>query len=228
LEELSRYLRKPKKEIEKKMLVEKPVAEAWKKMNPNPNIEREVENFYIKTDAYIFELMAANNIVQTLYSFYVLCEKLNSLNVRTILDYGAGAGTLSILFKNIGYDVVYADLPGKLFSFAKWRLEKRKLRIPMIDLNKEKVKIKYDCIVCTEVIEHVANPKALLKIFRDGLKKNDILVISESCEYTENFSSHLEKNKKYGGKNFIKLMKSFGFEQIIPEPFIPQMIFRRK
>jgi len=228
LEELSKYLKKSKKEIKRKMLVEKPVAEAWKKINPNPKSEKEISNFYIKTDAYVYELMAANHIVQTLYSYFLLQEKLRKLSIKTIFDYGAGAGTLSIFFKNLGYDVEYADLPGKLFNFAKWRFKKRKLKIPMFNLKKEKVQSKYDCIICTEVIEHVTDPKTLLKILKSKLKKDGILVVSESCEYTEDFSSHLPKNKKYGGKKFIKLMEYFGFKQIFPDPFIPQMIFRKK
>lgn len=225
LKELSMYLRKSEKEIAKKMLVEKPVAEAWKKIKPNPNSEEEVDNFYIKTDAYIYELMAANHIVQTLFSYYILSGKIEKLGIKTILDYGAGAGTLSILFKNLGYDVSYADLPGKLFNFAKWRMKKRKLDIPMLNLKKDKIRKKYDCIICTEVFEHVVDPKALLKKLSVRLNVGGTLVISESCEYTKDFSSHLESNKKYGGKNFIKFMNEFGFKQIMAKPLIAQMIF---
>jgi hypothetical protein len=228
LEELSAYLRKPKEVIKKKMLVEKPVDKAWCEIHPDPTSEKEITNFYIQTDAYVYELMAANHIVQTLYSYYVLCDKLKTLNVGSVLDYGAGAGTLSILFENLGYSVTYADLPGKLFDFAKWRFAKRKINIPMINLMKQKIKPEFDCIVSTEVVEHVVDPIGLIKIFQSILKKNGTLVVSESCEYTKDFSSHLENNKKYGGKNFIKLMSSLGFQQILPKPFIPQMILIKK
>jgi 2-polyprenyl-3-methyl-5-hydroxy-6-metoxy-1,4-benzoquinol methylase len=227
-EELSQYLKVSKEKIKKKMLVEKPVAEAWKKMNPNPENEEEIDNFYIKVDAYIYELMAANNIVQTLYSYYVLSQKLKKLKIKTILDYGAGAATLSILFKNLGYDVSYADLPGKLFNFAKWRIKKRRLDIPAFNLQKDMTRKKYDCTICTEFFEHVVNQESLLYKLKSLLNENGVLVISESCKYTEDFSSHLENNKKYGGKNFIKLIKKFGFRQILRDPFIPQMIFERK
>jgi 2-polyprenyl-3-methyl-5-hydroxy-6-metoxy-1,4-benzoquinol methylase len=228
LKELSLYLKKTEGEIEKKMLVEKPVVEAWNKINPNPKNSREIDNFYISTDAYIFELMAANHIVQTLYSYFVLTDKLQLLGTRKILDYGAGAGTLSILFHNLGYRVTYADLPGKLFDFAKWRFAKRKMNIPMVNLKKGRANKVFDCILCTEVIEHVVDPVGLLKLFRALLQKGDLLVVSESCEYTEDFSSHLEGNKKYGGEKFIKLLSELGFRQIYPEPFIPQMIFQKE
>ena len=226
LSELQKYLNKSKKAVVKKMLVEVPVAESWKEINPNPSNKEEVDNFYMITDSYIYELMAANHIVQTLYSFYVLTQKLRDLNITNMLDYGGGAGTLSILFSELGYDVTYADLPGKTFDFAKWRFSNRSLKIPLINLKKEEIS-SYDCIICTEVFEHLVNPLSLLKKFKSNLKKNQFLVISESCEYVEDFCSHLDDNKKYGGEKFIELLKDYGFEQILNEPFIPQLIFKK-
>jgi 2-polyprenyl-3-methyl-5-hydroxy-6-metoxy-1,4-benzoquinol methylase len=209
------------------MLVEKPVAEDWKKIDPDPRSEKEISDFYIKTDSYIYELMAANHIVQTLYSYSILSKKLQELNINSILDYGAGAGTLSIFFKNQGYAVTYADLPGKLYNFSRWRFARRRINIPMINLRKKPILSGQDCILSTEVIEHVVDPIKIIELFKNRLEKNGVLVVSESCEYTEDFSSHLESNKKYGGKNFIKIMSGLGFKQILPKPFIPQMIFMK-
>ena len=229
LEELKEYLGLPQAEIAKKMLVEVPVAEERVKYNPDTTSENDITNFYIKTDAYIFELMAANHIVQTLYSYFILTEKLKKLSIRNIVDYGAGAGTLCILFKKLGYDITYADLPGKLFDFAKWRFKKRNVNIPMIDIQTTPLEDeKYDCIISTEVVEHVVKPIHLLEYFSKKLKSGGILVISESCEYTEDFSSHLESNRKYGGKRFITIMGTLGFKQIMKKPFIPQLIFIKK
>jgi len=226
LQELKEYLRLPEKEISKKMLVEVPVAEEWKKFNPDITNEEEINNFYSKTDAYVFELMAANHIIQTLYSYFILTEKLKKLKVKKIIDYGAGAGTLCILFKKLGYDIDYADLPGKLSDFAKWRFEKRNIEIPMIDMAQKPIdEESYDCIISTEVIEHVVNPIKLLELFSQTLKGGGVLVVSESCEYIEDFSSHLESNRKYGGKEFIDIVEKMGFKQVMKEPFIPQLIF---
>lgn len=229
LRELQDYLSMDKKEIEKKMLVEVPVKKEWKRINPDPRSEEEVTNFYISTDAYIYELMAANHLIQTLYSFYVLKEKMKELNIQTILDYGAGAGTLCILFKKLGYNVIYADLPGKLFDFAKYRFKKRNLDIKMINLKEQSIEgLKKDCILSTEVLEHVVYPKKLINLFERNLKTGEILIVSESFKYTEDFSSHLKQNKKYGGPNFFKLMKESNFIQMLEDPFIPQMIFEKK
>ncbi len=226
LSELSDYTKKERQILLKKMLAEVPVSESWKGINPNPKNEEEVNQFYMVTDAYIYELMAANHIIQTLYSYYVLTQKLEDLKISTILDYGAGAGTLSILFKKLGYNVTYADLPGETFEFAKWRFKKRNYEIPMIDLTRQEVQ-NYDCIMCTEVFEHLVNPLKLLDEFSRILKRGQFLIISESCKYTEDFCNHLETNKKYGGNMFTKLLQKYGFIQIKADPFIPQLIFKR-
>lgn len=212
------------------MVTEKPVRIAWDAINPNPRDKNKIINFYKSTDSYIYELMASNNVAQTLYSYSVLANKLKDLNVNTILDYGAGAGTLSIILKQIGYNIIYADLTGKTFEFAKWRFKQRNIEIPMINLseNLDLAKLNFDCILCTEVIEHLVDPIKLLNEFSRLLKKNGILVVSESCEYVEEFSSHLESNRKYGGENFIKILKDLQFNHIFKEPFIPQLIFIRE
>ncbi len=226
--ELSKYLNKPISKIKSKTIVETPVSLSWKKINPNPKNEAEVNYFYRITNAYVYELMAANYIVQTLYSYYALSQKIKNKKIKTILDYGGGAGTLSILFKELGYNVIYADLPGKTFDYAKWRFKQRKLNIKMIDLNKEDIDVlDFDCILCTEVIEHLVDPLKLLGKFKKVLKKNEILIVSESCEYTADFSSHLISNKKYGGAKFINILSKLGFNQIKKEPFIPQLIFKK-
>lgn len=226
LDEVSEYTGESDEVLLKKILVELPVKESWDKIAPDPDKKDDVDNFYMVTDAYIYELMAANHIIQTLYSYHLLAEKMLSLDIKDIMDYGGGAGTLCILFKEYGYDVDYADLPGKTFDFASWRFKRRGYSIPAIDLKSQGIG-NYDCIICTEVFEHLVDPEELLKIFRGKISKGKYLVISESCEYTDDFSSHLLSNRKYGGSNFLKLMRRYGFSQIKVDPQIPQQIFKK-
>ena len=229
IRELQKFTGKSFKAVEKKMKVEEPVAKDWNRRHPNIQSEESINDFYIKTDSYIYELMAANNIVQTLYSYKIMLEKIKTLRVGKILDYGAGAGTICIMLKNAGYEVVYSDLGSKTFDFAKWRINKRKLKIKTLNLTKYPLLNKYcfDCVISTEVIEHVLDPIGLVKKFSEILPKGGILVVSESCKYTREFSSHLESNKKYGGKKFLAILKEHGFKQILPKPVIPQLFFKK-
>ncbi len=149
--------------------------------------------------------------------------------LHTILNYGAGAGNLCILLKKLGYNVIYADLPGKTYDFAKFRFDKRDIKIKMLNLLETNInEEEFDCILSTEVVEHVVEPEKLIKEFSENLKKDQYLIVSESCEYTEDFASHLEHNKIFGGDNFIELAEKYNFKQIKKDPFIPQMIFRKE
>lgn len=234
LVELKSFLKLDLKTLEYKMVVEEPVHEEWNSMKIDPRNEKDVNRFYKETNSYIYELMAANNIIQTLFTFGTVAQRMQRLGISKVLDYGGGAGTLSILLKKLGFAVTFADLKSKTADFAKWRFKQRNLNIPNLvlsgdvsaDLKKLKIKKgEFDCILCTEVIEHVNRPLDLVKSFSESLSSGGVLVISESCEYTEQFSSHLESNKKYGGKNFAKIMKKYGFVPLPVDFFIPQQIF---
>lgn len=234
LNELRNYLKLDLKTVESRMKVEEPVHEEWGLMSIDPKSETDVNRFYRDTGSYVYELMAANNIIQTLFTFGAIAQRMQRLGINKVLDYGGGAGTLSILLSKLNFSVTFADLKSKTADFARWRFAKRGLKIPSLVLRGDvstdlkKLKIKkgdFDCILCTEVVEHVNRPLDLIKSFSESLKTGGVLVISESCEYTDQFSSHLVSNKKYGGKNFAKIMKKYGFVPLEVDFFIPQQIF---
>lgn len=234
LEELGVFLKKPQLEIEKNMVVEEPVGKDWKIRKVDPTNTTSVIDFYKETDSYIYELMAANHIVQTLFTYAVMVERMKSIGVKSVLDYGAGIGTLSILLSSVGFDVTYAELPSKTAEFAKSRFKKRNLSIPVFELTgDERYDLsqplfndkQFDCILSTEVIEHVSKPLDLIFAFSEKLQSGGVVVVSESCEYTEQFASHLEQNKQYGGQAFIDQMEKVGFKLHPVDFFIPQLIF---
>lgn len=234
LQELSAYLGLSERDIKKNMLVEVPVHEDWEHMSINPKDHKDINRFYSETNSYVYELMAANHIVQTLFTFAVMAERMQRLGVQTVLDYGGGAGTISILLSRLGYKVTFADLQSKTANFAKWRFAARDLAIPVVELSGDESSdlttgalknLQFDCIISTEVIEHVLYPLELIQSFASKLFQGGIAIVSESCNYTEQFASHLESNKKYGGVHFIEQMRKVGFEQAPVDFFIPQQIF---
>jgi len=226
LRELEAYLDVPRNQFHRPMLVEVPVSQAWKEMGVDSNNSESVLNFYRQTDSYIYELMAANHVIQTLYSFGIMQRKIASLPIKNILDYGAGAGTLSILLAQSGLRPVYLDLESPMMTFARWRFERRGLDIPIIDVETcDITSLKKDAILCTEVVEHVSDVPGLLNMLCNVLTPGQHMIISESCEYVEQFCSHLPQNLQYGGERFIDLMRQRGYKQVLTQPYVPQMFF---
>ncbi len=75
------------------------------------------------------------------------------------------------MFGLAGFAVTLADIADPLRNFAKWRLERRGLRVQTIDLKHEGLeRSRYDVITCFDVLEHVPDPLAAVKRMRDALR----------------------------------------------------------
>lgn len=91
-----------------------------------------------------------------------------------LLDIGSGSGQFLYEMKKLGMDVQGIE-PG---DFNKKESEKYKLNIEKKDLIKYKAKKEsFDIITMNHVLEHVHNPKEVVRKIHDLLKKNGILII---------------------------------------------------
>jgi len=224
--ELSSYLQIPIDSLKRKLISKIPLSQEWKIKNPSN--EKELIDFYSTTTSLIYDLMASNHIIQNLYSYFILLEKLKYLKIKKILDYGAGIGTNCLIFKQKGYEPIYSDLPGQHFNFAKWRFRNRSLNIPMINLKNSNINDTFcDVIICTDVLEKTHSPLNILELFKKKLRPGKILILSQDFENKSNSPANLERNKIYSGESFKKLMQDLGFHQIRKDPYIPQMIFQK-
>ncbi len=91
-----------------------------------------------------------------------------------ILDMSAYEGALSQSLKQMGFDVVACDVQPEKLKFKE---------IPCIyyDFNSNENPFhdnSFDMIICTEVIEHLGNPRNLIKVIRRILKKDGKVIIS--------------------------------------------------
>lgn len=84
--------------------------------------------------------------------------------------------------------------------------------------------------VCTEVLEHVIDPPAMMKHMYDLLVPGGVMFVTSSFGVPQD--THLKQNIKYAGKEQ-QLMMEAGFEQCMPAdrapvPFLPQWGFWRR
>lgn len=172
------------------------LAREWN--DRNPQTADEVLTFYKEAENYIFDLAfwhQLGGIQQQTQSIVKFCRE-EGLN--QILDYGCGIGELSIALAEAGCNVTLADVSGKTFDFAKWRVKQKGLDVKLIDVIDDFPLIEtYDCIVCLEVLEHLWDPTSMIKHFYSHLRLGGFLLVTATFEHTKLHPMHLVKNEIY-------------------------------
>lgn len=140
----------------------------------NPKTKEEIKGFYENNPFYVFNLIFWHATREQIK----LRSEIIGIARGKVLDYGGAVGDMCMMAVDKKLDVDYADLPGKTYNYAKWLFNKKGYNIPMIDLSKERISKKYDTIFCIDVIEHVTDPKDLLKDFVSCLNSKGQLIIT--------------------------------------------------
>lgn len=94
-----------------------------------------------------------------------------------LLDVGCGDGTLGYHAKNMYNEIYGVDISEKALKIAR----KRGVITFKVDLNKDKLPFQdnfFDAVTCLDVIEHVIDPRFLIKEIYRVLKTGGILIIS--------------------------------------------------
>lgn len=142
--------------------------EEWNRLSPRS--PQEQNQFYAKTQHYIQECTDWHDRDTTVRRWNdTLLEYAERLNWQSVLDYGAGIATHSLVLaeeSNVK-TVVIADFNCPALSFAAWKANKYELepkvqwRLFDSNLVVQPVVNHYDCIICTDVIGHSARPYAM-------------------------------------------------------------------
>ena len=104
------------------------------------------------------------------------------LDGKTLLDVGCGGGILAEALHDKGAIVTGIDAAGPGIEIAKHHAKKNNKSIDYQESTAEdliqKSSEKYDVVTCLEVLEHVPDPKLLVKTCIDLLKPNGDLFLS--------------------------------------------------
>lgn len=184
------------------------VREAWRKANPQS--KDEIIRFYAETESYILADVKWNCMEPSKFnSRFILLDFLQKTKMKHVLDYGAGAGEYCVFLSEKGFDLSYCDVYGKTWQFAEWRFQKRRLPVKMLTHDKPLGMI--DVIVCTDVLEHVNDPPALLQKFFHAIKLGGFLVATWA--FSDAGDQHLLENKKYDSTIY-EILREIGFRQV--------------
>lgn len=146
--------------------------------------------------------------------------------IRSVLDYGGGAGQDSIIYAKAGYDTSYADLYDLvLLPFVRKRFEIRQLPVSVLDVASLGNR-RFDAISCLDVIEHVYDVEAVVADIASHLRPGGRLVCWPAFFNTWN-GDHVEKNCAYNAF-FTQMLESVGFRLIFEKRSAALMCFVRE
>lgn len=170
----------------------------------------------------------------------------NGHNSFNVLDIGCGEGTLGMLLKKEFQNVhtVGCDISETSLEFAKQFYDKTVLlNLDEDDIKRKVGDLKYQYIICVEIIEHLLNPKIALEKCKELLTKDGFLITSfpniawwkyrikllkghfpeESRLY-----HHAEHLHDFTLNSFKELLQQSGLEIVeINGEFIPPNIFKK-
>jgi 2-polyprenyl-3-methyl-5-hydroxy-6-metoxy-1,4-benzoquinol methylase len=162
----------------------------------DPKTDAQVREFYRLVPSYPFSL-SYGHMLRAQVNFR---RKIVKMSGGEVLDYGGGVGDLSLALAKRACKVVYADIGGKTFAYAKWLLAREGHGdIPVMDVESDRDKIwsnKYDTIICLDVLEHIPRSEDILALMAGSLRNKGKLIITGLDCYgaTDEQPMHLKIN----------------------------------
>lgn len=127
------------------------------------------ERFYRTSTGYLYNLTA---FAMTGTKLPYLKELMRRLPAGArVLDYGCGIGSDGLQLLRAGYRVEFADFDNPSTEYLRWRLARNGFEAAVHDLDRD-VPGGFDAAYAFDVIEHVADPFAML----DAMERRAALV----------------------------------------------------
>lgn len=130
-----------------------------------------------------FQPLHAFNEVRIKYIREVLVKESKKNNLRPlaglkILDFGCGGGILTEPLARLGAEMTGIDSGNKTIQVAKKHAIDHNLKINYLNLDIVDLdhKLKFDVIICMEVLEHISNFELFFQSINKHLKKSGMLI----------------------------------------------------
>jgi len=136
------------------------------------------EDFYRETDAYLYELANWEPDFRRSHLAHALYEALGR-RPFPVLEYGCGIGSFAFELAEQGFRVLACDVNEPALAFLRYRIARRDMssRISVVPPETALAAPEaYAVISCQHVLEHIPDPVALLRAFRNSLKPKGIFL----------------------------------------------------
>lgn len=168
-----------------------------------PKTEEEIRAYYAETEHYLWELMIWNHSAGYVGHRRRLASLAEGWPVRqnpAALDYGSGVGTAAIWLAEKGYQVTIADIPGRTMDFATARLRRRGIPFDMLHIENDTPILphhRWDILSCFDVIEHLTQPAAVLRMLTEAVKPGGGAALSAAFDTLgDDFPHHLPEGRR--------------------------------
>jgi len=198
----------------------------WGGLSKGMLTQEKVNEFYINTDSYLFDLVQYNYenpmYMQGIDEITKFCRQVSSERGKlNILDFGGGIGSQIINLSRIsGMQLNYADIPGKTFNYAKWRFERRGLDVNMFDASRDDFlgSNRFDVVIMLDVVEHLVEPEKTVKYLIEHINTNGYLIMFASF-FNNNGEAGWHLNvERYTNEGFYNIVKEMGLEMLNSAP----------
>ncbi len=149
----------------------------------------------------------------------VLKEEINDRDID-VLDYGCGAGTISLYLGKKRFNVFGVDISKEAIDKCNESSKIMSLEnFVMFSLVPKKFTKKFDVIICFEVIEHIKDDIKLIKLFHRLLKINGKLILSTPSVnaplyrlgLAKKFDNRVGHLRRYEWKSLQNIIQESGF-----------------
>lgn len=147
------------------------LANQW--YSQNPKNEDEISNFYKTTPYYIYNSFIFNKSGDRISKINTLTNIFKEYNIQSVLDYGCGIGLDGEEMLDLGMTVHFADFLSPSIDFLKWRLKRHNKEENAFVHNVEEIELdrpEVDLIWSIDVLEHMSDPKKILKVITPKTK----------------------------------------------------------
>ena len=113
--------------------------------------------------------------------YEIILGWIKEKKIKKILVAGCGSGELSITLAQNGYDVTGFDLDQDYIDLANKNLRKLKIKncqFEVAGIEKYTNKTKYDVVIATDVLEHIADDKTAFEKLTTFIKQNGSVIIT--------------------------------------------------
>ena len=187
-----------------------------------------MEVFYEQTDAFLYETIVWNLT-------HAKCEMRvwigDYLKKRTpgqsVLSFGDGLGFDSMFLADQGHDVTYFEVSQPCSKFAEAIFSDAKLAVDIVTDPTKLSTLKFDTIVCLDVLEHVPDPGSLVEWLQTMLKPEGRLIVSAPFFLVNaTVQTHLSSNRKYSG-DYQQLYRSRGLNPVAGRLFHNPLVLQQ-